>query len=242
MPRDNVTAIIFVMSDVLLDAVHEEILMDDGPQNPSDTKFVQQLSKSASLRHLLLICMASSCHWLHQELRGVSPVKGRTAAAAVTSSAAVAAAAAAAESDKQQQQGEAEQRYLTVPSHHTAVLEMLLAPAIAEGPVQVGRPKAMQLQHAMQATIEFLLLINNSGSTTSSSSGNIRRLGKVTELPRIPVQLCLLLHMLLCEAAALAPELPGMHMALIFQMSLLDIYVQVCEVQGVKLGTNFSIV
>jgi hypothetical protein len=32
---------------------------------------------------------------------------------------------------------------------------------------------------------------------------------------------------LLCEAAVLAPELPSMHLVLIFQMSLLDIYVQV---------------
>jgi hypothetical protein len=31
----------------------------------------------------------------------------------------------------------------------------------------------------------------------------------------------------LCEAAVLAPELPSMHMVLIFQMALLDIYVQV---------------
>jgi hypothetical protein len=76
----------------------------------------------------------------------------------------------------------------------------------------------------MHATIEFLLLVNTSGS--SSGRGG-RRFGKTTGLPRISVQMCLPLHMLLCEAAALAPELPSMHMALIFQMSLLDIYAQV---------------
>jgi hypothetical protein len=152
-------------------------------------------------------------------------VAAKTAAAVVTGSAAVAAAAAAAESGKQQQQQQ-QQRFIAVPAHHTAVLDMLLAPAPADDPVLDGRPKAKMLQHAMHATIEFLLLLSSDGSS-SSSSGSSRRFGKTTQLPRIPVQMCLPLHMLLCEAADLAPELPSMHMALIFQMALLDIYVQV---------------
>jgi hypothetical protein len=123
MPRDNVTAIIYIISDLLLDAVHGEVLMDDAPQNPRDTRFVEQLAASASLRHLLLICLAASSHRLHQECHGLSPVAARTAA--VTGSAVVAAAAGAAESDKQQQQQQ--QQFITVPDHHTAVLEMLLA-------------------------------------------------------------------------------------------------------------------
>jgi hypothetical protein len=149
----------------------------------------------------------------------------------VTANAAIAAAAAAAEAagnnQQQQQQDEAAQRYISVTPHHIAVLEMLLVPAVDDTVTAPGfgkRPKTKLLQYAMHTAAEFFMLINTDGSV--SRSGN-QRFGTTTELPRIPADWCLPLHLLLCEAVALAPELPSLHMTLIFMMALLDIYSQV---------------
>uniref|UniRef100_A0A383W035 MYND-type domain-containing protein n=1 Tax=Tetradesmus obliquus TaxID=3088 RepID=A0A383W035_TETOB len=228
MPRDPVTAIISAMSDLLVDAVHAELMTADSPQSPSEARFAQQLFDSASLQHLLLISVAAECHRLHQQLRGVSLVKAKTAAAVVTASAAVAAAAAAAEAagsgnqqqHEQPQEQQQQPRYLTIPDHHTAVLDMLLAPAAAEELMPGGRPKR-QLQYTMVTALQLLLQPSASGSSSSN-----RGLRVVTQLPRVPVQMCLPLHLLLFEAAALAPELPSIHTALIFQLALLDVYEQ----------------
>jgi hypothetical protein len=229
MPRDGVTVIIIVMSHVLKDAMHTEVLMvDEEPQSPSDARFLEQLGESASLQHLLWICVADACHRLHRELHGVSPVKLKAAAAAVTSSAAVAAAAAAAEStvaskQQQQQQSEApQQQYIAVPPHHNDVLDMLLAPAIAMDPMEARPHKAKLMQLAMHATIDFLVM-----SRDSSSSSSRARFGRVEQLPRVPVKMCAPLHRLVCEAVVLAPELKSMQSALCFQMALLDVYTQV---------------
>jgi hypothetical protein len=70
----SVTRNMYYMADTLIDAVHNEVMKEDGSYSTSDARFVKQLAESASFRHLLLISVAAACHRLHQELHGVSPV------------------------------------------------------------------------------------------------------------------------------------------------------------------------
>lgn len=230
MARAAITTLIYTLSEQLLLAVYMDVLADDSPCSSSDAKFLQELSASAAVQHLLLISLARDCHRRHQELNGLSPIKAKTAAAAVTASSSVAAAVAAVEADQQQQ--EDARRYLAVPAHHAAVLETLLVPAIDFDPMEEGCNAAKQLQLALQVVLEFILGMHTQGSTTNRK-GKAVRLGRVTDLPTVPVKLCAPLHCLVAEAAALVPDaLPAIHTSLSFMMSLQDVYFQVRERAG----------
>ena len=131
--RSRVSDLMFAVSSQLSVAMLNELLEDSTPLNTADVKFAKQLSASAEVQHLLLLRVAFTCHMLHKQRQGLSPIKIKTAAGVVSGSKEVAAAAAAAEAatGSSSSREAKQQQYLPVPAHHSTVCDLLLAPADA---------------------------------------------------------------------------------------------------------------
>jgi hypothetical protein len=104
IPRSLVTSLMFAISGLLLVSIRSDLLHDTGPISIPDAEFVRHLSASAAVQHLLLLQTAFSCHLLHKQRQGVSPIKAKDVVAAVSGSWSIATAAAASRSRHHQQQ------------------------------------------------------------------------------------------------------------------------------------------
>jgi hypothetical protein len=123
-----------IVSGLLLSAVRTELLHTNTPVRATDAGFAKQLSTSAAVQHLLLLSAAFTCHLVHKQQQGLSHLTAHDVAVAVSGSRQLAAAAAAAEAVAQDGSSSSSsscnhQEHLRVAPHHTAVLELLLAPA-----------------------------------------------------------------------------------------------------------------
>jgi hypothetical protein len=224
----------FIMSSVLMRVIQSELLLDSSQMTLEEVGYTMMLMCLPSVQHLLLLQMACACHLLHKQRQGLSPIKVSEAVAAMSGSKDIAAAAAAAESaaassgsngssrGAKQQQQQQQQQQLLVPAHHTAVLDLLLAPADS---LTFRLPDVRSCADLVYVTfstgIEFLVgVYNNPGGMC-----------EVKRDLQVPVELCAPLHCMLAEAVALAPgSMVIPHMSLAFMRTLQDTYMKVMTI------------
>jgi hypothetical protein len=220
VPRTTVATLMFAVSFQLLDSIRTELVDDARPLSTSEAKFIKEFSASAAVQHLLLLQVAMSCDLLHKKRQGLSPIKVKDAAAAVSGSRELAAAAAAAEAATGSRSGSGkQQQYLSVPTHHTSVLDMLLVPAYTLPPPgdEGLKSTSTHLQASLDTLHEFL------AGALGQNDG--RGVYQVQGLPKLSVELCAPLHCMLAEAAALAPDrIALLHGLLITMQMLQDVY------------------
>jgi hypothetical protein len=218
----------FAVSSQLSVAMLNELLEDSTPLNTVDVKFAKQLSASAEVQHLLLLRVAFTCHMLHKQRQGLSPIKIKTAAGVVSGSKEVAAAAAAAEAatGSSSSREAKQQQYLPVPAHHSTVCDLLLAPADA---------LTVKYQDTTHCCVHLVQAITTVAQVSMAAYNSLEEDGlkvasvsmQLAHMP--PLELCAPLHCMLAEAAALDPEGPLriLHMSLVFMMALQEGYFKV---------------
>ena len=242
VPRTTVATLMFAVSLQLLDSICTELVNDARPLSTSDAKFVKEFQASPAVQHLLLLQVAMSCDLLHKKWQGLSPIKVKGAAAAVSGSRELAAAAAAAEvapgSNGSRRGSGKQQQYLSVPEHHTAVLDMLLVPADTLQFPPLGDGGLKSTSDHLQASLDTL----NGFLAGALGQNDGRGAYQVQGLPKLSVELCAPLHCMLAEAAVLAPNRIALLQYLLMTMQMLqDVYFGVSIIVGV-LSFNSAVV